>query len=509
MSRLVCSAYVLALLLLTASAPSAATFYLNPATGADSNPGTQAAPWKTLRKLMASVGPGDTVTIQPGSYTQDQWVPGGGYELWTEAQGRGHPGAPITIQAATPGSVTFNGQQNTYWVYLYSTGAPYYLVFKNLTFQNYRGVALGIGGSYVAVLTCTFENFSPQLTAPIAIGDAHHVIAQGNRMKNIGDPRLGGAPPPDSQHFIYVAENVQHVVIDRNVMEGNSGFGIHFWGHSNFGVTTQQSIVRRNVVVNAWDTTMILAGTNYRNTYVYNNTFYQERVPFPAVNQDMALTMLSWHLGTQLSHTRVVNNIGRGYVQYGAVWSDDNSRFGGDLLLDYNLWQNLAAPAQLYTWSAAAYDQQTFRGALGYEPHSLAVDPRFGDETGRDFTLQPGSPAIDAGTFLTTTVGSGSGTTLPVQDAGYFHDGYGLVAGDVVQLEGGPAAQVTAVDYDRNVLTLATAVTWRAGQGVAQRYTGKAPDMGAKEFGLSSDDDAPLPPVLPAPYDLRLGKIVR
>jgi len=110
-------------------------------------------------------------------------------------------------------------------------------------------------------------------------------------------------------------------------------------------------------------------------------------------------------------------------------------------------------------------------------------DPLFTDAAARDLTLAPGSPMIDAGVFLTTTASAGSGTTMPVADAGWFYDGYGVAAaGDAIQLEGAAEnAFVVAVDYETNTLTLDRPLSWSAGQGVSLKYNGGAPDVGALE----------------------------
>ena len=99
-----------------------------------------------------------------------------------------------------------------------------------------------------------------------------------------------------------------------------------------------------------------------------------------------------------------------------------------------------------------------------------------------DFRLQAGSPAIDRGVFLTTATAGGSGTVVAVADPHYFIDGFGIVLGDEIQLEGQTAsARIVSVDYAAKTLTLDQPLTFTAGQGVALKYSGKAPDIGAFE----------------------------
>ncbi|GAF82809.1 unnamed protein product, partial [marine sediment metagenome] len=109
-----------------------------------------------------------------------------------------------------------------------------------------------------------------------------------------------------------------------------------------------------------------------------------------------------------------------------------------------------------------------------------------------DFHLQPQSPCVDAGDFLTRTTAGGEGTVIPVADAGYFMDGWGIIEGDLIQLEGQTErARITGVDYGGNSLTVDRALSWSDGQGVTSPYDGSCPDMGigTTPYDLDSDDD--------------------
>ena len=147
------------------------------------------------------------------------------------------------------------------------------------------------------------------------------------------------------------------------------------------------------------------------------------------------------------------------------------------------------------------------------DPGNLHANPMFANyvspgSTSNDFHLQAGSPAIGAGTYL-TTVGSGdsgSGTSLVVTDAAYFQDGYGVALGDCIAV--GTASNhvcVTTVNYSSNSLTLASGISRSAGDPVylysksdgVQVLTGSTPDMGAFPYGSGGgggSGSAPLPP---------------
>jgi hypothetical protein len=117
--------------------------------------------------------------------------------------------------------------------------------------------------------------------------------------------------------------------------------------------------------------------------------------------------------------------------------------------------------------------------------NNLQVLPAFRDEAAYDFRLQSSSPLINAGTFLARATTNGSGTLLPVNDARYFRDSFGItgVSGDRIQLAGqSETAAIVGIDYTANTLTLDRALSWSANQGVSLAFEGSAPDVGAYEF---------------------------
>ena len=88
--------------------------------------------------------------------------------------------------------------------------------------------------------------------------------------------------------------------------------------------------------------------------------------------------------------------------------------------------------------------------------------------------------------FLTRTTSSGQGKVIPVEDANYFMDGWGIIEGDRIQLQDeSRSVRVVAIDYESNLITVDQNVSWRDGAGVSLTYRGLAPDIGAHEYGVS------------------------
>lgn len=157
--------------------------------------------------------------------------------------------------------------------------------------------------------------------------------------------------------------------------------------------------------------------------------------------------------------------------------------------------------------------------AFTTETGNTVSNPNFVNATS-DFHLQAGSPALNAGTNLTTTSGSGSSsTTLILNDVNYFQDGWGLPAGsglgqmmpDCISVTtAGNHVCITAggINYATNTITLASAISWSNGDKVwlysdstgTVRLTGSAPNIGA----LGTEGVAPSVPAPPI-----VGYIVR
>jgi Periplasmic copper-binding protein (NosD) len=146
----------------------------------------------------------------------------------------------------------------------------------------------------------------------------------------------------------------------------------------------------------------------------------------------------------------------------------------------------------------------------------LQVDPRFANYAGGDYRLQSTSALINAGSALTnvSTSDAGSGTTLRLDDAHFFQDGRGVPGVQADWIAVGSVtktAQITAVNYSANTVTLATAITRAASDKVwlyrrsdgQQVLAGAAPDVGAFESAAGAGAPPPTPSLTP-PTNLRV-----
>jgi hypothetical protein len=134
---------------------------------------------------------------------------------------------------------------------------------------------------------------------------------------------------------------------------------------------------------------------------------------------------------------------------------------------------------------------------------NIKADPLFVNYSGNDFRLAANSPALNSGTRLTavSTTDSGSGTSLVVNDASFFQDGYGLqgVNADCIAVTTVTNyVCITAVNYQTNTLILAGSITRSRGEPVwlysgstgTRVLFGQAPNIGAT-FNAGS---RPAPP---------------
>lgn len=297
-------------------------------------------------------------------------------------------------------------------------------------------------------------------------------IISGNTLTNVGQY--------DEDSSIYI-DGGKNITIEDNKIYDAKGVGITVSIEEVVGVT-ENIIVRRNQVVSSVRNLYVGAGngTTINSRWIHNTTIMDDSLDYSNVG-------LLDGTGNIIKNNIFYSSGGNRQLEHG--WNQTYT-----VALDYNDWYT-GNMQFCYGGNSICYTNFTnYKTATGQDANSMSLDPKFTNISGNDITLQSDSPCIDAGDFLTKTTGSGTGTVIPVEDARYFHDGYGIagVSGDTIKI-GSNTATVTDIDYGANTITINKSISWNNGDGVSYSYSGSAPDIGAYEY-ISVDTTPPASP---------------
>ncbi len=296
-----------------------------------------------------------------------------------------------------------------------------------------------------------------------------------------------------------------HNIIQNNVVHDSGSSGL------NPNVDPYQEVWRRNT---AYHNTGAGLQTDSNNNIIYNNVFYDNgcgginvyTVSGRPSGNNKFFNNVVFDNGGWCDHStagvEIVEYSGGGPAEYNIfknnIIHDNDGDY--DVWLNVDNWNsknNIFIHSNIYDPSgtgirASGTSTYPLSWWEGNHPsifsNNIDENPLFVNENGADFGLQSGSPCINTGDWLAYTTSADSGTQIPVEDASYFTDGYGITEGDLIQLEGSTqTARITGVDYSSNVLTVDTDLSWSAGEGVGFVYSGSAPDIGAYEYGSGEE----------------------
>ena len=280
----------------------------------------------------------------------------------------------------------------------------------------------------------------------------------------------------------------KHNVFENNVVRNAKG-STDRKRNAGMKVEGQRNIVRRNIIVansNEGITSQSRASQKWaHHNRIYHNTLY--------ANEGPAWGLVFYDGGNGVTGNVFKNNIV--FANRSAVADADivfelrSNPTGviGETVIESNL---IARRGR----NDAALDVQNGGGVISladaekkfssYVRNNILDVPTFvvaDPKAPEDFELAPGSRGIDEGVPLTRTRGAGSGRTIPLQDAGYFTDGFSLIDGDRIRIGDSGPFTVVSVDYAANTITVDSSTTWTDKAPVSLDFHGKAPDIGARE----------------------------
>ncbi len=269
---------------------------------------------------------------------------------------------------------------------------------------------------------------------------------------------------------------------------------------------TRNVIIRHNVIFDGHGGVPV-----FDNFHVFNNTMLNNRRTWEGSNQASCYTdscsrkagFPAVYWGGPNDSATLLNNIsgdsGHDIVGVGGGWHVDSNLY-------YSTWKDpyrgFVVARGIRDWdvhtlpdwrdylrsqSWVTGDEENSHVTTGPDAVFRNVPPEVtGDHELFDFRLSATSPAIDAGGFLTTAVGSATDSTLlDVRDAKFFFDGFGITEGDLIVVGANDPVRIVSggMSGTDNVLTLDRALTWSAGDPVSLPYQGAGPDVGAYEYG--------------------------
>ncbi len=424
-----------------------------------------------------------------------------------------------------------------------------YNTIRNCQFRNHEGTTINVNRSDRNVIE---RNTFDTAGDPSDAGSGDHIYVLGsdyNLIQNNYFTRAGHAAIDVIDYLstansdyniirdntieqrwgggIYVSRGSTHTLIERNTIS-YAGVGVTTYPKTGIALMADDNIVRYNVMANASaapyvDPGMTIEGfvfqgrvQNARRNRLYNNVIYGsgKEALFVTQRQNTVVTGNKF-----LNNIVYKNRVAGTYEQwiepdgnytlifetYHANADNKWAAFPNDNAFHHNLMLHAdAAGDRPGEDPFIYYDQNDWGHSLAwvqsnfatYFHHNIEQNPRFVDAAAGNFRLQGDSPAIDAGDFLARTRAAGGNTsTVPVDDAASFADGFGVVEGDSVKVGAQAPVRIIAVDYAANTLTFAQPLSFAAGETVSLAYAGSAPDMGAYEYTPGGGDTlAPAAP---------------
>ncbi len=240
--------------------PAGVTYHVA-LTGDDANPGTEAAPFRTIKHGASVLQAGDVLIIHDGDY---------GSEFDIQIPNSGTAANPITIKAENRGAVMLHGSRLPDQIDGGGTGFDVegrsYIVFDGLSFSDYS-VGIGVYGD------------------PEGLGEpyaGHHITITHSRFQNNGDLGIEIVQTDNVliSHCTFISEEPPSGWPDPENPNAIQDYGVYFWHTHNsvvedsyfYGAHNQalsfkqgcyDSVARRNIFEGALYTALYL-GQNRR-----------------------------------------------------------------------------------------------------------------------------------------------------------------------------------------------------------------------------------------------------
>ena len=179
--------------------------------GDDANPGTQAAPLRSIDRAAKMATPGTNVVVQNGTYNGS---------VTTDVSGTAEARIAFTSASRGGAKIVGDGSGDAAWI---NNGDYVDIVGFDITGSNTDGLVSG--GSYGRIVSNSVHDFREGNCIATANDNytMHDIDVIGNIAAHCGADKL--------DHGIYVSH--PNGMVTNNIAYGNAGFGIQCWHNCN------------------------------------------------------------------------------------------------------------------------------------------------------------------------------------------------------------------------------------------------------------------------------------
>ena len=398
------------------------------ADGDDGAAGTASAPWATLQRAADSAEPGTTIVVDDGVYA--------GFTI----RRSGAPNAPVRFEAAEAAAPVVEEAGRQYLVHV--DGASDIVLsgleIRGATEQDGAGVYVAPGSSTVSILNSRLVD---NRSFGILIEDSRDVTVQGSDISGSGsgvrtrgdvagtmitandihdnDIMVVSDPEPNNDtggQAIALSLTTGPITVQNNRIWGNRAESIDYGTDGSafeiFGAS--DVLITENVI---WDNeTVMETGTNreydcadirfLRNVAYADASWGESKGILLRCARDSLVahnTLVGFDEWAFQFRNRVGSQFGGSIEQLTVVNNVVSGRFAfylqdplpGSVVVDYNLVdRGFGTFGRIGDETVDTLD--AFVAATGLQRSGRHADPRFVDPGSRDFSLLPGSPAVDA-----------------------------------------------------------------------------------------------------------------
>ncbi len=325
---------------------TAASTYFVSASGSDTNDGSASSPFRTFNRALQLLAPGGSLYIRGGSY-------GGMYvgDPLLKVPAGTSWSSPITIAA-------YPGEQPVLTNIGVGAAGAQYLIFSGITIDTRgavnEGIWVGNGAHHIR-----FQNMEVRNALHFGV-NVSESSGGYNEFINLDVHHSGTT---DHDHGLYISSRGN--VIDGCRIHDNGAYGVHVYAGTPDDNTVRNNFIYDNNRAGGVSAGILLGGA--RNT-AYNNVIFRNGT------------------GIQIAYTSPANNGVYNNTIYGNTEQGIFVQQGNGAIVRNNI-----------VYKNASDIQNT--GSSTTLSNNFTADPRFVNAPS-DFSLQQGSPAIDAGASI-------------------------------------------------------------------------------------------------------------